>query len=115
LIMSNYEQMMSELREEYLQSFAEKFNQMQQFFEGQDWYSLELEFHKLKGTGTTYGVPEVTELCQKMEALCRQQQKISETLLKMAIELLSAIRDKYMKNQEFDLSSDPRYLKIEQL
>ncbi|MEM7011745.1 MAG: protein kinase [Verrucomicrobiota bacterium] len=41
-------------------------------------YPGKLEFHKLKGTGTTYGVPEVTELCEKMETLCRNRTEIEE-------------------------------------
>ena len=109
---ANYNQMMAELREEYLASFDEKFNMMRGFLEGADWYSLELEFHKLKGTGTTYGVPEVTELCEIMETICRNQSKIDEGLLNSAISLLEKIRGKYTSGSEFDLSGDPQFLAI---
>ena len=109
---ANYNQMMAELQVEYLASFDEKFNLMRGFLEGADWYSLELEFHKLKGTGTTYGVPEVTELCEKMETLCRENSEIEEKLLNTAIGLLTKIREKYSNSTDFDLSSDPDYQAI---
>lgn len=107
--------MMAELREEYLASFDEKFNLMRGFLEGLDWYSLELEFHKLKGTGSTYGVPEVTELCQLLETHCREKQVVSEETLNKAIELLEEIRKKYTANSAFELGSDPRYDELKKL
>ena len=109
---ANYNQMMAELREEYLVSFDEKFNAMRGFLEGADWYSLELEFHKLKGTGTTYGVPEVTELCEIMEKICREKSQIDESLLNLAISLLSKIREKYTNGTDFDLGADPQFQAI---
>lgn len=107
--------MMAELREEYLASFDEKFNLMKGFLEGQDWYSLELEMHKLKGTGSTYGVPEVTELCQHMETLCRKQGSLPEEVLNKTIEVLKDIRRKYTENKDFDLASDPRFAELKKL
>ncbi len=112
---ANYNAMMAELREEYLASFDEKFNLMKNFLEGQDWYSLELEMHKLKGTGSTYGVPEVTELCQHMETVCREQGSIPEDALDTTIAILKDIRKKYTDNKDFDLSSDSRFAELKKL
>ena len=66
----NYNQLMEELKTEYLQSFADKFQLLLDLHKNKDWEKIELEFHKLKGTGTTYGVPEVSELCFHLERLC---------------------------------------------
>lgn len=107
--------MMAELREEYLASFDEKFNLMRGFLEGLDWYSLELELHKLKGTGSTYGVPEVTELCQVMETYCRAKGSVPEGALNKTIELLQEIRKKYTANAPFELNEDPRFDELKKL
>lgn len=112
---TSYNEMMAELRKEYLDSFDEKFQAMRTYFEGQDWYSLELEFHKLKGTGSTYGVPEVTELCRLMETTCRDRGALAEKQLNDSIELLKNIKDKYEQGQDFELSSDPRYLELQKI
>ena len=107
--------MMEELRGEYLASFDEKFNLMRGYFEGQDWYSLELEFHKLKGTGSTYGVPEVTTLCQYMEDACRKLKEIPEDSLNKSISLLQDIRSHYEAKKGFDLDGDPRFQSLKNL
>ena len=104
--------MMEELREEYLESFEEKFNLMRTCLANKEWYALELEFHKLKGTGTTYGVPEVTEMCQVVEDICRTQTEISSELLNSAINLLTKIKQKYTDKIEFELSKDPEFALI---
>ncbi len=111
----NYDEMMTELRMEYLASFDAKFDLMRGFLEGRDWYSLELEMHKLKGTGSTYGVPEVTELCQHMETTCREQGALEEQDLNKAIALLIDIRKKYTEDAEFDLAKDSRFLELKKI
>jgi HPt (histidine-containing phosphotransfer) domain-containing protein len=109
---SNYNALMAELRTEYLESFDEKFIKLKDFYAKQEWYNIELEYHKLKGTGTTYGIPEVSELCQQLERICQDQKKIPETLLLDSIDLLSKIRSKYINKVEFNLSLDPQFQKI---
>lgn len=112
---SNYNALMSELRLEYLQSFAEKYSTLRECFSQSDWYSIELEYHKLKGTGATYGVPEVTELCRHLERICRETKKIDKQTLETSIELLERIKEKYLENSEFELISHPDFQKISQL
>ena len=108
----NYDEIMKELRVEYLEGFPDKFHLMRNFFDGQDWYSLELEFHKLKGTGTTYGVPEVSELCELMERHCRTQGKLDETILNISIGLLEKISAKYLQDEDFDLYSSADFQQL---
>jgi len=112
---SNYKAIMAELKNEYLESFDEKFVLLQQYYDQKDWDRLELEYHKLKGTGATYGVPEVSELCEQLERLCREQKSLSLRLLHNSIELLKKIRTKYNDDVEFDLSSDPHFQETKKL
>ena len=103
---------MEELRTEYLESFDEKFTLWGELFSQKDWYSLELEFHKMKGTGTTYGAPEVTELCKEMERICRESDELPRDLLDAAIGLLTQIRDKYLNQKDFELADHPDFVSI---
>lgn len=112
---ANYKEVMAELRTEYLEGFEEKFKTINQFFADKDWYSLELEYHKLKGTGSTYGVPEVSTLCEIVERICRENKEIGQELLDQSIELLSKIRDKYLKKEEFTLEEHPSFQAIKKL
>ena len=112
---ASYKQMMAELRTEYLQSFKEKFQIMTDLFDQKEWHSLELEFHKLKGTGTTYGVPEVSALCEQLERICRENEQIEKELLSQAIELLTAIRGKYLEGKNFDLETNNHFQNIKKL
>ncbi|NQZ20260.1 MAG: Hpt domain-containing protein [Bdellovibrionales bacterium] len=111
--MSNYSDLMEELRTEYLESFDEKFKIIREYFKSHDWYNLELEYHKLKGTGSTYGVPEVTTLCQKMESLCKKKPHNLENLIDQSIFVLSKIKDKYLDNVQFEMESTPEFISID--
>lgn len=109
---SNLKSLMDDLRQEYLASFPEKFDKLLECFNKQDWYSIELEYHKLKGTGTTYGIPEVSQLCEILERLCREHKTIDKETLDSSILLLGKIKDKYEQDIEFDLASHIDFLKI---
>lgn len=107
-----YKKMMAELQADYLKSFPDKIAAFNKYFSEQNWSSLELEFHKLKGTGKTYGIPEVSTLCQKMEDICRDKVDKIPATFHQAIEILEAIEQAYCKSEDFDLEGDPRYQDI---
>lgn len=110
---SHLQELMAELQTEYFSSFIEKFQRIEELHKNNDWQGLELEFHKLKGTGTTYGAPEVTAACAQLERLFREQKKHHfNSLVPMALTLLQKIHDKYVSNQPFDLEHDPDYVTI---
>lgn len=68
--MNSFEQMMAELRTEYLASFPQKFIDIETHLAARDFSRLREDFHKLKGTGKTYGIPEISTLCAIVENLC---------------------------------------------
>ena len=107
--------LIAELQKEYLASFKEKFQCILDFHKKEDWYRVELEYHNLKGTGTTYEVPEVTELCQQMEQLCQEYGEIKKEWLEISIELLKKIIGKYRDKKPFELSKDPGFIEIKSL
>lgn len=111
--MSNYSDLMEELRTEYLESFDQKFITIRNYFKDNDWYSLELEYHKLKGTGSTYGAPEVTALCQRMEQICKDKPQNLEDLIDQSILVLTKIKDKYLNKIHFEMEQSPEFINID--
>ncbi len=107
--------LIAQLQKEYLAGFKEKFCRILGFHEKKDWQALQLEYHNLKGTGTTYGIPEVTELCQQMERLCRRNTEMEKELLEKSIKLLEKISDKYRNQKPFILSEDLDFIKLKSL
>ena len=105
----DHEEMMKELQKEYLESFNQKFSTIRDFLQAQDWKNLELEFHKLKGTGATYGVPEVTSICREVEAYCKNPTGDQKGIIEVTLDLLKDVRDSYLNSNSFELEPDQRY------
>jgi HPt (histidine-containing phosphotransfer) domain-containing protein len=66
----SFEAMLQNLRNVYLQSLPEKWSRLEQLAAASNVAELKNEFHKLKGSGTTYGVPEISEMGAALEQLC---------------------------------------------
>ncbi len=109
---SSYAALMAELRKEYFESFSTKFQLLKSLYDQADWSGVELEYHKLKGTGATYGAPEISTLCGHLERICRKNKIIDKTTLDTSIELLEKIKNKYVNNVAFELEKDPNYVTI---
>ncbi len=109
---SNYQALMAELRTEYFETFSDKFKLLNELHKKQDWNGIELEFHKLKGTGATYGAPEVSTLCAHLERIYRQQKRVDQQLIDLSIDLLTKVKNKYINNLAFELEKDPHYVTI---
>jgi HPt (histidine-containing phosphotransfer) domain-containing protein len=99
----------AELRTEYLETFDEKIDQIQRIWQSYDSKSLESEFHKIKGTGSTYGIKEATQLAEVMEDLCHQGTPQLGMCVLLSIDILVKIRKQYQQETPYDLSKDPGY------
>jgi hypothetical protein len=77
-----------------------------------DYRTLRDEFHKLKGTGKTYGLPEVTELCEICEVICRDKPKHVQTAIPAALELLMAIFVTRAEGKMHILTGDPAFERL---
>ena len=78
-----FDDMMAELQVEYVASIPEKIATIKAHYESGDIALVQDDFHKLKGTGKTYGLPEVTELAMEMEKICKTEpDKVAEHLPK---------------------------------
>ena len=67
---------------------------------------LREEYHKLKGTGKTYGFPDITIVCAKLESLLQNTKTVETKNLVQAAELLEKMYQKYLKDEAVDLNQD---------
>ena len=66
------EDLMKQLKLDYIETLPEKRGRIALLFQKNQLEELETEFHKMKGTGKTYGLPEVSLLGELLEKICMQ-------------------------------------------
>lgn len=91
------------LQKSYLASMAEKISNLHALHEANDLIKLETEYHKLKGTGRTYGLPEVTQLGAVVERICQIAPDQLTKAVPFSLTLLAQIRDTRIQGQPFVL------------
>ena len=100
-----------ELKKDYLQFFPQKLARLEELTEKQDWENLETEYHKLKGSGETYGFPEISIVCEVLEFLAPRKNSAAPNTTKQvtfaqAIELLKRMHETYLQKKSFSLERD---------
>ena len=108
----NFEELLKSLQAEYLASLPKKIETILRQIQDAALSELRESFHKLKGTGTTYGLPEVTELAEVLEDICTDLPDLAPEAARRATEILLGICDARTRDLEFDLKSDPRYADV---
>ncbi len=94
-----------ELKQEYLDSFDEKIASIMTFWFRRDLKNLKNEFHKIKGTGTTYGVHEATAIAEILEDLCDENSPKLGLSIMIFVEMLRHIRHQHENKSTLDLES----------
>jgi HPt (histidine-containing phosphotransfer) domain-containing protein len=100
-------QLLSELKQEYISAFPAKIERLKTLTLSQDWAALSEEYHKLKGNGKTYGLPEISVLCEQMEYLTLNKDLQKTMLFEHALTLLERMHACYVSGDSFDLEKDP--------
>lgn len=96
-------EVLAELKAEYQEKFPEKLTKMRTLHAAQDWPALKDEFHKLKGTGRTYGYPEVSLLCEALEQLCGKP-AVSASLVEKSFPVFEKMLLAWREGHLYDLS-----------
>jgi HPt (histidine-containing phosphotransfer) domain-containing protein len=106
-------QVLAELKSDYLKQFPKKLSEIQKLTESKNFAQLAEEYHKLKGTGKTYGFPEISVLCEHMEFLSlaqahqtRGHEEHPPDLFPNALRVLEMIYQQYVTGRSFDLQQD---------
>ncbi len=102
-------ELFSELKSEYLESFPEKIAVIEKLWQKKDRRQLEDEFHKMKGTGTTYGVAEVSNVAEIMEAMCYQGHPQLGFAVLISLELFKKVRSHSSRSATYELEKDKMY------
>jgi HPt (histidine-containing phosphotransfer) domain-containing protein len=111
----NFDNLLSQLRIEYVSSLPEKIQIIRHFYNSGDALGVKEVFHKLKGTGATYGVPEISMIGETVEQFCKTKPQDMKTVIPDALALLDSVHTSRTKNEEFNVSADPRFQRICQL
>lgn len=109
------DQILADLRKEYLSELPNRIETIRRHLEQGDAAILREDFHKLKGTGKTYGIPELSVVAELGEIICRDRQPRIAKAVPLALDLMVAIHSRRVQQQTFDLNADPRFSELHSL
>ncbi len=98
---------LADLKADYLRDLPRKIERLRTLTEANNWAALYDEYHKLKGTGKTYGFPEISQLCERLEHLSQKKESQKQSLFLDAIRLLEVMQQTLQKGESFELTSHP--------
>ena len=108
----NMDELLLKLKKEYLAEIPEKISELNQLYSDKNIKELRDAFHKLKGSGKTYGVAPVSLVSQRMELICSEQPELlNNKLFSQATALLEAIGKNELVSEE-EILQDPRFKAI---
>lgn len=92
-------ELLLQMQAEYLEELPDKISHLEQLLQKKNIHALEDEFHKLKGTGATYGLPEITEIGRSFEKLIQNKQAEVLQRIPKAIDLLKTCHQMRIKGE----------------
>lgn len=101
------------LRVKYLNSIPEKIENIRKTIAANDLHPLQQEFHKIKGSGKTYGYGDVTLIAIEIDKHCKASNPNSFLLAEKACLLLKKIFDNLTSQMVYDLQTDPLFKEIQ--
>lgn len=105
----NFDELLKTLHQDYLSSLPKKIVSIREQMKTGNASDLRESFHKLKGTGRTYGMPEVSELAALVEAICAGFPDNAVTATGHALDIMQDIYNARSKAQAHDLDGDARF------
>jgi HPt (histidine-containing phosphotransfer) domain-containing protein len=109
------ENILEELKRDYVASLPSRVETMSGLLKAGNAALLKDDFHKLKGSGKTYGVPEVSSVAELGESICRDKQSEMGFAIPVLLQLLTEIHQKQSRQESFDVGRDPRFSQLKQL
>lgn len=113
--MNNLNPMLAELKEEYISELSHKMDLLKQLKANNSFSELRDNYHKLKGSGKLYGLPEVSELAEIMEYLYSKERPGLTELQILALEVLEKIQIAHQNHEDYPLEQDSAFLKLKSL
>jgi HPt (histidine-containing phosphotransfer) domain-containing protein len=106
---------LAELRKTYLDALPARAALIEKLMTEGRYAEVETEFHKLKGTGKTYGLPEVTSIGEVAERLCEHGSTSATESVPAALNALKKVTAARANGHPLDLSNDPDFLYLTEL
>ena len=107
---------LADLQVKYIQNIPQKLQVIKEHIEGKDFKGLREDFHKIKGTGKTYGVPEISDLGSLFEEiliLCE-----FDPHPEWALDAHNLLKDIYAHRSEskvYTIQSDSRFQSLQNI
>ena len=98
---------LSDLKKDYLAKLPNRIEKLYELAGNENWEDLYTEYHKLKGTGKTYGFPEISIACERLESLVQQEENQKVSFFKEAASLIKDIHLSYIEGKKIDIASHP--------
>lgn len=111
----SFQNMMKELMKEYIESLPEKIATIGAHLQAKDIENLRNDFHKLKGTGKTYGIPEISDLGEVLEKLYLRSPDLAMSKTPWAISKLNEIVVARRAGTAIELINSPDYVELKSL
>jgi HPt (histidine-containing phosphotransfer) domain-containing protein len=97
------------LQKTYLASMPEKIALIQSLHAAGDLEKLETEYHKLKGTGRTYGLPEFTQLGATLERICEVSPDSLSQAVPLSLSLMTRMRDARVQGSQVAIENESEF------
>lgn len=111
----SFEELMDQLRKEYVLELPTKIDHIQTNLTARDHMVVREDFHKLKGTGKTYGIPEISELAEVVERICIHKPDVIPQAVPEALMLLRDIHRRRTAAEVFDITIDERFSMLKRM
>lgn len=117
---TDFKQTFDELKVEYIRELPLKIKNLEELLEHQNQDGLYEKFHRLKGSGATYGCPEISMLGEVMENLYKKNPFEFKKMAPLSLDILRAINKERLKEiteggYSYKIEKDPRFSKLQAL
>lgn len=105
---------LADLKANYIKSIPQKLQTIKEHIENKDFKNLREDFHKMKGTGKTYGIPEISDLGALFEEIlifCEFNPQPGWAL--DAHNLLKDIYEHRSEDKAYTIQSDSRFQSLQ--
>lgn len=106
---------LAELKKTYIEALPARAKMIEQLHSNKQYVEIEVEFHKLKGTGKTYGIPEVSTIGEIAERLCETGGPLADDAIVSALRALHKVTASRLKGAALDLTTDPDFKQLSEL
>lgn len=108
-------ELLQELKKDYLKKLPAHIEKLYKLTSERDWPLLEEEYHKLKGTGKTYGFTDISVVCEKLESLAKKKEDKYWEIFNQGVLLLDEMNQNYQLQKTLEINNHPLFLSISKL